>query len=145
MPLKLRLDHVQIAAPPGCEAEARAFFGGVLGLEEIPKEGGTRSSGGAWFRTANLELHVGVEEDFRPARKAHVALSVDDLASLHSVAERLLRAGYHARFDKRLPSVTRFFTDDPWGNRLEFLFRDDLGPRTSSLCLTEQCGHVPST
>ena len=82
----LGIDHVQVAAPPGCEAEARAFYGGLLGLEELPKPEALRARGGCWFRAGAQELHVGVEEPFAPARKAHPGLVVADLDAL---ADRL--------------------------------------------------------
>ena len=119
----LTLDHVQIAAPPGCEAAARAFFSGLLGLPELSKQGETASSGGAWFSLGGGELHVGVEAEHRPSRKAHVALRLPDEASLVALAERLAAAGHAVRWDTRLPDVRRFFTDDPWGNRVELLVR----------------------
>ena len=110
----MRLDHVQVAAPPGCEEAARAFYGGLLGLAEVEKPEALRSRGGVWFE----QLHVGVEEDFSPARKAHPALRVDDLDAL---AERLAAAGARVQWDESLPGVRRFYTADPWGNRIELL------------------------
>ena len=110
----MRLDHVQVAAPPGCEADARAFYGGLLGLAEVEKPEPLRARGGVWFE----QLHVGVEEDFVPARKAHPALRVDDLDAL---AERLAAAGAPVHWDESLPSVRRFYTADPWGNRIELM------------------------
>ena len=106
----MRLDHVQVAAPPGCEQEARAFYGGVLGLREIEKPTSLAARGGVWFE----QLHVGVEEDFRPARKAHPAFVVDDLDALAA------RIG-HVVWDDAIPGVRRFYAADPWGNRLEFV------------------------
>lgn len=108
------LDHVQVAAPPGCEAAARAFYGDLIGLVEVDKPVPLRARGGVWFE----QLHVGVEADFAPARKAHPALRVDDLDAL---AERLAAAGERVEWDDALPGVRRFFTFDPWGNRLELL------------------------
>jgi catechol 2,3-dioxygenase-like lactoylglutathione lyase family enzyme len=106
----MRIDHVQVAAPPGCEAEARAFYGGVLGLREVEKPTALQARGGVWFE----QLHVGVEEDFRPARKAHPAFVVDDLDALAS------RIG-DVHWDDAVPGVRRFYAFDPFGNRLEFL------------------------
>lgn len=114
------LDHVQIAAPAGCEEEARRFFGELLGLAELPKPEPLAARGGAWFQIGAQELHVGVEPDFAPARKAHPALAVDDVDAL---AERLEGAGVEVRWDDELPGVRRFYAEDPWGNRLEFLQR----------------------
>jgi catechol 2,3-dioxygenase-like lactoylglutathione lyase family enzyme len=116
----LRLDHVQLAAPPGCEEVARAFYGGLLGLDERPKTGGTRGSGGCWFLLDGAELHVGVQAEFLPARKAHPGLRVATVAALEALATRLIEAGHPVRWDERLPDHRRFFTDDPWDNRLEF-------------------------
>jgi catechol 2,3-dioxygenase-like lactoylglutathione lyase family enzyme len=110
------IDHVQVAAPAGCEAEARAFYGGLLELEELPKPEPLAARGGCWFRTGDQELHVGVEEPFAPARKAHPGLVVDDLAAL---AERLRGQGIEVRPDDSLPGVTRAHIADPFGNRLE--------------------------
>ena len=119
----LLVDHVQLAAPPGCEAAARAFFIDLLGFEELPKQGETAQSGGAWFRAANIEIHVGVQQDFAPATKAHVALRCADEAALRALSEQLAGAGYPIRWDERLPGVARFFTTDPWGNRVELMAR----------------------
>jgi catechol 2,3-dioxygenase-like lactoylglutathione lyase family enzyme len=111
----MRLDHVQIAGPPGCEAVARAFYGGALGLEEIEKPEPLRARGGVWFRLGGgQELHVGVDDAFAPARKAHPAFAVDDLDAL---AARLA----DVTWDDTLPGVRRFYASDPFGNRLEFL------------------------
>jgi catechol 2,3-dioxygenase-like lactoylglutathione lyase family enzyme len=106
----MRIDHVQVAAPPGCEAAARAFYGGVLGLREIGKPDELRARGGVWFE----QLHVGVEDPFTPARKAHPAFLVDDLDAL---AERI----GDVTWDDALPGVRRFYASDPFGNRLEFV------------------------
>jgi catechol 2,3-dioxygenase-like lactoylglutathione lyase family enzyme len=117
----IELHHVQIAAPPACEAEARHFFGDLLGLEELEKPEPLRSRGGAWFALGDgRELHVGVEEPFAPARKAHPAfrLPADELDGL---ATRLESAGMRVEWDSSLPGARRFYTADPWGNRLELL------------------------
>jgi catechol 2,3-dioxygenase-like lactoylglutathione lyase family enzyme len=113
----VKLDHVQVAAPPGCEAEARAFYGRLLGLAELPKPAALAARGGVWFEP----LHVGVQEDFAPARKAHPALVVGDDVALSALAERLTLAGVPVHWDMEVPGVARFFTEDPWGNRLELL------------------------
>ena len=112
----LGIDHVQVAAPAGCEDEARAFYGGLLGLEEIPKPEALAARGGCWFRAGGQELHVGVEEPFAPAQKAHpglVAVDLDDLAG------RLRAAGHEVTFDGAIPGAKRFHVADPFGNRLE--------------------------
>ena len=116
----MRLDHVQVAAPPGCEERARAFYGGLLGLPEIEKPAPMRASGGAWFALGAQQLHVGVEDPFAPATKAHPGLSVTE-AKLDALAARLAAAGAPVTWDERLPGVRRFYTADPFGNRLELL------------------------
>jgi catechol 2,3-dioxygenase-like lactoylglutathione lyase family enzyme len=112
------LDHVQLAAPAGCEAAARRFFGELLGLEELTKPEPLRARGGVWFRAGAQQLHVGVAPDFAPAGKAHPAFAVADLEAL---AERLADAGVELEWDDALPGVRRFYAADPWGNRLELL------------------------
>lgn len=114
----LRIDHVQLAMPRGGEALGRAFYTGVLGMREIEKPEPMRASGGAWFRSGAVELHLGVEPDFRPARKAHPAIAVADLDLL---AERCAAQGVVPGWDSRYPGVRRFYLADPFGNRLEFL------------------------
>jgi catechol 2,3-dioxygenase-like lactoylglutathione lyase family enzyme len=117
----LGLDHVQVAAPPGCEADARRFYGGALGLEALSKPPALAARGGAWFALGSgQQLHVGVEEDFAPALKAHPALLVSE-GSLEALAERLIGTGCEVRWDDALPEVRRFYTADPWGNRLELM------------------------
>jgi catechol 2,3-dioxygenase-like lactoylglutathione lyase family enzyme len=120
----IELDHVQIAAPRGCEDEARAFFGELLGLPEVEKPEPLRARGGAWFALGQRQLHVGVEEPFAPSRKAHPAFRVED-GELDTVAARLVEAGAPVDWDDSLPGVRRFFTADPWGNRLELLTAAD--------------------
>jgi catechol 2,3-dioxygenase-like lactoylglutathione lyase family enzyme len=114
------LDHVQVAAPPGCEGDARRFYGGLLGLEEVGKPAALPARGGVWFAVGSPQLHIGVAEDFEPARKAHPALRVAP-GSLETLAERLVEAGCEVRWDSALPGVARFYVDDPWGNRLELV------------------------
>ena len=117
----MRLDHVQLAAPPGCEADARAFYGRLLGLEEIEKPEPMRASGGVWFALEGQELHIGVvAEGFAPATKAHPGLLVAE-AELDGCARRLEDAGATVEWDDRYPGVRRFFTADPFGNRVELL------------------------
>jgi catechol 2,3-dioxygenase-like lactoylglutathione lyase family enzyme len=115
------LDHVQVAAPPGCEAQARRFYGDLLGLEELEKPPALAARGGAWFRCGAQQLHIGVEAAFAPAAKAHPALAVagGDEGALDLLAERLRAAGSPVRWDAEIPGVRRFYTEDPWGNRLE--------------------------
>ena len=111
------IDHVQIAAPKGCEEDARRFFGGLLGLDEIEKPEPLRSRGGCWFRVGSRQLHVGVEEPFEPAGKAHPAFAVSDIEGLFGV---LKTTGVKCNWDEALGGVRRFYAYDPWGNRLEF-------------------------
>jgi catechol 2,3-dioxygenase-like lactoylglutathione lyase family enzyme len=114
------LDHVQIAAPPGCEEAARAFYGELLGLAEVPKPKSLLARGGVWFRLPDgRELHVGIERPFAPALKAHPGLVVDSMEALQALAGQLARHGREPRWDQELPGVTRFYVDDPFGNRLE--------------------------
>ena len=110
------IEHVQVAAPAGCEDAARAFYGAVLGLDEIPKPAALAARGGCWFRAGAQELHVGVEEPFAPARKAHPGLVADDLDAL---ARRLRDGGHEVAFDDAIPGAKRFHVADPFGNRLE--------------------------
>jgi catechol 2,3-dioxygenase-like lactoylglutathione lyase family enzyme len=111
------IDHVQVAAPAGGEAEARAFYGDLLGMEELPKPEALAARGGCWFAAGAQELHVGVEEPFAPARKAHPSFVVTDLAA---VAARLTEAGIAVTYDALIPGLERFEAPDPFGNRLEF-------------------------
>jgi catechol 2,3-dioxygenase-like lactoylglutathione lyase family enzyme len=112
----LGIDHVQVASPPGREDEARAFYGGILGMEELPKPEALRDRGGCWFRAGAQELHVGVEAAFVPARKAHPGLVVSDLDAIRA---RLAAAGMVSHDDAELEGVERLFVHDPFGNRLE--------------------------
>lgn len=113
------IDHVQVAAPSGGEAEARRFYGEVLGLEEIPKPAGVASTGGAWFRCGSQGLHVGVMEPFAPSLKGHPGFAVATGQDLADLAARLEGAGKPVEWDDRLDGVKRFYTSDPWGNRIE--------------------------
>ena len=115
------IDHLQIAAPRGCEADARRFFGELLGLEEIEKPEPLRSRGGCWFRVGSRQLHIGVEEGFRPALKAHPAFEVVDVDTLFAT---LSRAGIPCFRDEFRHGRKRFYANDPWGNRLEFIERN---------------------
>ena len=116
MPI-IDIDHVQIAAPPGCEAQARDFFGRLLGMEEIEKPEQLRARGGCWFRAGSRQLHIGIEENFRPATKAHPAFAVGDIDALFSA---LQKAGIGCKWDEAIGGIRRFYASDPWGNRLEF-------------------------
>jgi catechol 2,3-dioxygenase-like lactoylglutathione lyase family enzyme len=112
------IDHVQIAAPAGCEAEARRFFGELLGLEELEKPEPLRSRGGLWFRVGTQQLHVGVDQDCAPARKAHPAFAVSRYDEL---VARLRSAGAQVADDASIPGVRRCYVTDPWENRIELV------------------------
>jgi len=112
------VDHVQLAMPRGREDSARAFYAGLLGMTELAKPPALAVRGGCWFASGSAVLHLGVEERFAPARKAHPALLVDDLDGLFAV---LTGAGHACvRADGEIPGIRRFHTDDPFGNRVEF-------------------------
>jgi catechol 2,3-dioxygenase-like lactoylglutathione lyase family enzyme len=117
------LDHVQVAAPPGCEVAARRFYGELLGLVEIEKPPLLATRGGVWFAVGDRQLHVGVDVGFVPARKAHPALRLADRAALETLAGRLAEAGIEATWADaaELPDASRFYVHDPWGNRLELI------------------------
>jgi len=112
------IDHVQLAMPAGGEDAARRFYGGVLGLEEMPKPAALAGRGGAWFRGGAVQLHLGVESDFRPSRKAHPALRVEGLTTL---IVRCVDAGYPVEREVPLPGLERVHVSDPFGNRIEFI------------------------
>ena len=118
MPEILGLDHVQLAMPEGQESSARAFYSDVLGLVEEIKPANLARRGGVWFRGGNLRLHVGVDRDFHPARKAHPAILVSGLAEL---ASRCRDAGFPPVTDEPLAGFDRVYVFDPFGNRLELL------------------------
>lgn len=112
------LDHVQLAMPPGREAEAEGFYCGVLGMQVIPKPEPLASRGGRWFASGPVQVHLGVEDDFRPARKAHPALRVRRLDDL---VERFRQAGVGWRWHDELAGVRRGYVDDVFGNRIELI------------------------
>ena len=112
------LDHVQVAIPRGAEDTARACYAGLLGMTEDPKPPVLAARGGCWFRSGAAILHLGVEDPFGPARKAHPAFLVDDLDDMRAT---LTKAGYECVLaDGEIPGVRRLHTYDPFGNRLEF-------------------------
>ncbi|REK75965.1 glyoxalase [Paenibacillus paeoniae] len=119
------IDHVQLAAPEGCEEQARAFFGGVLGWPELEKPVALQPRGGVWFRCGSHEVHIGVQPSFVPALKAHPGFAVQGLQQLK---ERLGSCGVVVIDDElRLEEgYSRFFASDPFGNRLEFLERMEI-------------------
>ncbi len=112
------LDHVQLAMPRGGEDTARQFYAGVLGLTEIKKPPNLAKRGGVWFGLGPQQLHLGIEDEFRPARKTHPAVLVRDIEALR---ERVVVAGFSPIEDESLPGYRRFYVADPFGNRLEFL------------------------
>lgn len=112
------IDHVQLAMPPGCEDEARAFYHRVLGITEKPKPPHLAKRGGCWFEDGAVKIHLGVETDFRAAKKAHPALIVEDLRSL---AAKIEKAGYRVVEDVPLDGYDRLYCDDPFGNRIELM------------------------
>lgn len=117
MPVQ-RIDHVQLAMPPGGEDRAREFYQGVLGIPEVPKPADMAKRGGCWFESGDLKVHLGVEQEFRPARKAHPAFIVSDLVAL---VARLRSAGSPLTEDRSLTEYDRFFVEDPFGNRIELM------------------------
>ena len=115
------VDHVQLAAPAGAEDALRAYYVGILGMTEIPKPPVLAARGGCWFQAGSVQLHLGVEENFLAARKAHPGLRV---VGIEAYAELLAARGATVTWDADLPGHRRFFSYDPVGNRLEFLERD---------------------
>jgi catechol 2,3-dioxygenase-like lactoylglutathione lyase family enzyme len=116
----LGFDHVNLAIPVGAEDVARAFYGGVLGMREVPKPEAMAGRGGAWFVDGPVTIHLSREDDFRPARKAHPALLVDDLAAMIARCEA---AGAELRRDVPLAGYERIHVFDPFGNRIELMQR----------------------
>lgn len=112
------IDHVQLAMPAGQEASARAFYGELLGMEELPKPPELAKRGGCWFASGEAQIHLGVEPDFRPAKKAHAALRCRDYGRL---VARLRNAGIEVVTDENIPGVTRCHIHDPFGNRIELI------------------------
>jgi catechol 2,3-dioxygenase-like lactoylglutathione lyase family enzyme len=129
------IDHVQLAMPPGGEPEARRFYAGALGLTEVPKPAALAARGGCWFETSSsssataVKIHLGVESDFRPARKAHPALVVNDLdALLRAITEAW---PVEAIWSDEIPGTRRCHIDDPFGNRIELIAAEST-PETHS-------------
>ena len=114
----MRLDHVQLAIPRGSEPQCRDFYCGLLGWREVDKPPVLAARGGLWLDIGDGQVHLGIEDNFRPARKAHPAVLVEDLDAL---AGRLQGAGVTVTFDAAIPDVRRFYAHDPVGNRLEFI------------------------
>ena len=114
----IRLEHVQLAMPAGCEAEAVDFYQGLLGIPHIAKPASLAARGGCWFERGDLKVHLGVEKDFRAAAKAHPAFVVDDVRAL---AEAVAAAGYTIIDDEPLDGYDRVYVYDPFGNRIELM------------------------
>ncbi len=112
------LDHVQLAMPGGREVEAEEFYADALGFEVLPKPEPLASRGGRWFACGDAQVHLGVEADFRPARKAHPALVI---MGLDALVAKLSEAGVDVRWDQELPDARRCYVDDPFGNRIELI------------------------
>lgn len=112
--------HVQVAISPGGEESARAFYGGVLGMMELPKPEVLRDRGGVWFQCGMQEVHCGIEEPIAPTRR-HPAFLISGLDELKA---RIEAAGLQTESDRQLPGHRRFYALDPFGNRLEFLERE---------------------
>lgn len=112
------IDHVQLAAPVGSEQQAKDFYGKLLGFEEVEKPKALKQNGGVWFQAGNVHIHIGTEDDFLPAKKAHPAIHVGNLSALK---QHLGMYGISYKEDDRLPGAARFYVEDPYGNRIEFL------------------------
>ncbi|MEU6079006.1 glyoxalase [Streptomyces sp. NPDC047108] len=112
------IDHVQLAAPAGSEERLRPYYTGALGMSELEKPPVLAARGGCWFARGAVQLHIGIEGDFRPARKARPGIRVSGIDTL---AARITAAGAVVTWDTNLPGHRRFFSEDPVGNRLEFL------------------------
>ncbi len=117
------IDHVQLAAPPNSESEARHFFGTVLGLTEVEKPESLKKRGGVWFEFGSYQLHIGVETAFSPAKKAHPGFHVKNLPAFK---DHLASFGISFIEDKNITGVERIYVDDPFGNRMEFLEKVNL-------------------
>ncbi len=114
----IALDHVQLAMPAGEETAARRFYGELLGIPEAAKPAALAARGGCWFEQGAVKIHLGVEADFKPARKAHPALVTDDLEAL---SRKLEAAGFPTTPDDTLEGIERCFVNDPFGNRIELI------------------------
>lgn len=112
------IDHIQLAAPIGSEELARKFFKDILGFTEIQKPEALKKNGGVWFAFNNVHLHIGIEQPFTPARKAHPAFEVENIEALQ---QHLSKNDINYIKDDKLPGAKRFYVDDPFGNRLELL------------------------
>ena len=113
-----KVDHVQLAMPKGEEEKARLFYNGVLGIQEKPKPSHLAKRGGVWFEEGEVKIHLGVEENFVPAKKAHPALLIKDLPKL---VDELKQQDYRVVEDQPLEGYNRVYVDDPFGNRIELM------------------------
>jgi catechol 2,3-dioxygenase-like lactoylglutathione lyase family enzyme len=113
-----RIDHIQLAAPIDSEETARLFYQGILSLQEIEKPEDLKKNGGVWFSNGHVHIHIGIDKAFVPAKKAHPAFEVSDI---EACAYHLREKGVAIKVDDKLPGAKRFYVDDPFGNRLEFL------------------------
>ena len=118
----MKLDHIQLAMPPGGEPQARAYFVNILGMQEQAKPYPLSERGGCWFQKGDVIVHLGVESEFAPQRKAHPAFVVD---ALDDLAASLAQAGYLVKWDEALPDRRRFYSTDPYENRIEFIADGD--------------------
>lgn len=113
-----KIDHVQLAAPKGSEQRARQFYKGILQFKEIEKPAVLQKRGGVWFHNGAVDIHIGIEENFVPAKKAHPAFHVKNI---HLLKQHLIEASVTIMEDDNLPDANRFYIHDPFGNRIEFL------------------------
>ncbi|MGN7396806.1 VOC family protein [Peribacillus frigoritolerans] len=112
------IDHIQLAAPKGSEDTARKFFKNILGFEEVEKPEELKKRGGVWFEFGNYQIHIGIEEPFYPAKKAHPAFEIENIEELR---KHLVTNGIDVMDDDKLPGAKRFYISDPFGNRMELL------------------------
>jgi catechol 2,3-dioxygenase-like lactoylglutathione lyase family enzyme len=112
------IDHIQLAAPKGSEDTARKFFKNILGFEEVEKPKELKKRGGVWFEFGNYQIHIGIEEPFYPAKKAHPAFEIENIEELR---KHLVTNGIDVMDDDKLPGAKRFYISDPFGNRMELL------------------------
>lgn len=112
------IDHIQLAAPKGSEETARKFFKNILGFDEVEKPEELKKHGGVWFEFGNYQIHIGIEEPFYPAKKAHPAFEIENIEELK---KHLVTNGVDVIEDDKLPGAKRFYISDPFGNRMELL------------------------
>lgn len=112
------IDHIQLAAPKGSEETARNFFMNILGFTEVEKPEGLKKRGGVWFQCKKIKIHIGIEEPFSPARKAHPAFEIENIEELK---KHLIKNGVDIIEDIKLPGANRCYISDPFGNRIELL------------------------